>query len=904
LWILLGSSHAQAAEGPGVLAEWTFDRPEAPPPWRANGHVQNLRIIDGALCCETSGSDPILELSAALDLKASPRQAIEMRLQADREGAAEVFWSGTTQGRYGGFSEDKRTPFEVAAGGWRTYRLLPGWHSEGRIVRLRLDLFGGARFRIDFIRIVELPAAEPPPQPQFDFSRGPEGWLPVGDLRAAAGNAGVDLSAADREALWLSPPLDVNALDRSCVVLRLAAERDGVAEVCFLTDRSRGLHSLSFPVAGGGRERHYNLDMLAAKEWRDKVIALGFKPGGRMRLRSLGVALEPQGPPQLKIAALAPTEALPRAGRPFGLAALVANTGAGLAGPLRATLETPPGLEILSEPSPAEGKASLSHGDETALRWTLRATAPLSGRVTAQIAAPGADAAQAQATVRVSPRPAAGSGAMPEPQPARGPWEVGVYYFPGWNTASRWHPIQRFPERTPALGWYREGDPEVADWHIKWAVEHGITYFAYDWYWSKGARQLEHGLHDGYFRARHRHLLKFCLLWANHNPPGTHSLADCREVARYWIEHYFRRPEYYRVGGRPLVILFSPYNLTTDLSPAGVRQGFEAMREECRKAGVPEVFLAACVGGAHNLAAEGYDAITAYNWPNLGVVSTARRAPYSTLIDGYLRQWERLRDLSPLPLLLPVNGGWDSRPWHGDSALVRFDRTPELFRRHLEDARRLLETGPGRTNLLPGVLIEAWNEWGEGSYIEPHLEYGFEYLDAIREVFARAPAAHQDLTPADVGLGPYDVPEQRPPEPVWTFDGGLEGWDSSMHFGPLGATNGAWAGVTSGSDPALFGPPMQARAASFQRVLLRMRLTPLEAGPLRDSAQLFWATRRWPESEASSVRFPVALDGQWHDCELTVSANRRWTGVVTRLRLDPCSRPAIRVEVDALRLAP
>jgi len=30
------------------------------------------------------------------------------------------------------------------------------------------------------------------------------------------------------------------------------------------------------------------------------------------------------------------------------------------------------------------------------------------------------------------------------------------------------------------LGWYREGDPELADWQIKWAVEHGITFFAYD----------------------------------------------------------------------------------------------------------------------------------------------------------------------------------------------------------------------------------------------------------------------------------------------------------------------------------------------------------------------------------------------------------------------------------------
>jgi len=93
---------------------------------------------------------------------------------------------------------------------------------------------------------------------------------------------------------------------------------------------------------------------------------------------------------------------------------------------------------------------------------------------------------------------------VPEPKPVRGKYEVGVYYFPGWKTWSQWLPILPFPERKPVLGWYREGDPEVADWHIKWAVEHGITFFAYDWYWERGARRLEHALHDGYMKARYR----------------------------------------------------------------------------------------------------------------------------------------------------------------------------------------------------------------------------------------------------------------------------------------------------------------------------------------------------------------------------------------------------------------
>jgi hypothetical protein len=59
--------------------------------------------------------------------------------------------------------------------------------------------------------------------------------------------------------------------------------------------------------------------------------------------------------------------------------------------------------------------------------------------------------------------------------------------------------------------------------------------------------------------------------------------------------------------------------------------------------------------------------------------------------------------------------------------------TPEAFRRALETYRERLRRRPG-----PNFMsINAWNEWTEGSYIEPDTTNGMGYLEAISSVFGR-----------------------------------------------------------------------------------------------------------------------------------------------------------------------
>jgi hypothetical protein len=889
-------------------AEWRFDSPDVLKVWQANREIADVRFENGAMRFQTTGNDPILEYIPLLDLQAVPHQAIEIELKATTPGVAELFWSNTTQSPYGGFLPEKRTDFVVKGDGqWHTYRVFPFWQKEGRIVRLRFDPYGIGEFHLRAIRIVRLGGlGVRGGQRDFVFRGNRDDWLAWhgAQMQMTANGARLQLTEPDG---FVAGRVGIEAERFQMVAVRLRSSGVRRCAIVFATTEAYGLQQHAFEVIPDGKSRLYNIDMLDSRNWSGEVVMLGIRPGERagdaVTLEEVRVASEPLGAPDVHVLFFGIEDALPRVQSPLTVTLRVVNRGGQPARGMRVSLQLPPTARVLQPlHSPA---AELPFGGEAEWRWLVSFSRAWKGYFQAQIRTANAPVVQASTSAEVTPRLVkAKLRAVPAPAPVTPKYPVGVYYFPGWRSAGQWAPITRFPERKPVLGWYREGDPRIADWHIKWAVEHGITFFVYDWYWVQGARQLEHALHEGYFKSNYRRSLQFCLLWANHNPPGTSSQEDCLALVRYWIEHYFHRPEHLRIDGKPAVVIFSPYQLRADMGSDGVRRAFDAMREECARAALDGLYLLACIGSAGEaslVAREGYDAVTAYNWPHLGVSGGTKWAPFDTLIDGYRQQWESIVQNSPIPLLPPVCGGWDSRPWHGQDALVRYGRTPDKFKKHLQDALQFLQQH--RRNVVPMILIEAWNEWGEGSYIEPHREFGFGYLDAIREVFTSASPRHIDLTPADIGLPAPQVEIVSFTQPRWEFSRGGAGWDHGMNLTEPRIENRALTAMTTSNDPAFFGPPVRITAGRYRKIRLRMRLE-AQGEPFEDMAQVFWTTHSMGESEATSLKFPVRIDGQWREYVLSLTENSRWRGTVTRLRLDPCTRAGVKVQIGRIELLP
>ena len=78
------------------------------------------------------------------------------------------------------------------------------------------------------------------------------------------------------------------------------------------------------------------------------------------------------------------------------------------------------------------------------------------------------------------------------------------------------------------------------------------------------------------------------------------------------------------------------------------------------------------------------------------------------------------------PTIMPRR---DRTPRAGKNALVYSNSTPEKFRNALKEALNKISKKTDEHKIL---FLDSWNEWGEGSYMEPDIVFGHQYLEVLR----------------------------------------------------------------------------------------------------------------------------------------------------------------------------
>lgn len=98
-------------------------------------------------------------------------------------------------------------------------------------------------------------------------------------------------------------------------------------------------------------------------------------------------------------------------------------------------------------------------------------------------------------------------------------------------------------------------------------------------------------------------------------------------------------------------------------------------------------------------------------------------------ILSYDEVWEKILQRPHASKNMYLGGfvGFDDTPRHGYMGKIIYGRTPEKFEKYL--IRLLLKAGKNKNEM---IFINAWNEWGEGMYLEPDKKWGTRYLEAVK----------------------------------------------------------------------------------------------------------------------------------------------------------------------------
>ena len=397
------------------------------------------------------------------------------------------------------------------------------------------------------------------------------------------------------------------------------------------------------------------------------------------------------------------------------------------------------------------------------MTWELESEQPMTANMVLELKATDGSplAHQSLRMLFLPPMEIAAPPYIPAPVPVSTPILIGAHHCPLWEAdkPEMWLNVLKHPERTPALGFYSQQNPEVSDWETKWAVEHGISFFVYCWYrTSQGGAvktRFSSAIHDALFKSRFANKMKFTIMWENQSR-GQAGVADENDLFTnllpYWIETYFKHPSYLKVDNRPVLFIYRPEFLVEDLGGVtNVAKAFARMREACRDAGFDGVYLLGEYRGTDPkhltlMKSLGLDYTFAYCWhvPGSPTPEQAIRAQMD-----YIR---KTQELNILPQVVTVSQAWSG--WHDEGSIWKIP--PPQFETLLREAKDFTATLPQEQLGSRMLLLDNWNEWGEGHYIAPYREYGFGYLDAVRSVFSTAPEKHCDILPEDIGRGPYD----------------------------------------------------------------------------------------------------------------------------------------------------
>ncbi len=316
--------------------------------------------------------------------------------------------------------------------------------------------------------------------------------------------------------------------------------------------------------------------------------------------------------------------------------------------------------------------------------------------------------------------------------------------------------------------YYDLSDPEVIRWQAGLAREYGIDGFNIYHYWFKdGKQELEkpaelllanRDIDIGYF-----------FTWDNASWKRTWSNIDGNDWApafdkgnkeenpvlvefdygdkAQWATHFkylldfFKDSRYLKIDNKPVFMFIGISEPDTLKEMAGYwdmrakEEGFEGMCYATKK----KNFFSKKI----------FDSVFAYEpetsvWGKRRAIEKRlesklgikpRRDEPVRYIYSYDKAWERVLKNARTQSETRIFSGfvrYDDTPRRGKNAMIISGETPQLFEKYFGELYNIASRHDN-----PLILLTAWNEWGEGAYLEPDNRDGYDYLETVKRVVDR-----------------------------------------------------------------------------------------------------------------------------------------------------------------------
>lgn len=323
--------------------------------------------------------------------------------------------------------------------------------------------------------------------------------------------------------------------------------------------------------------------------------------------------------------------------------------------------------------------------------------------------------------------------------------------FTEWTNVSKAAPQFKghYQPRLPGeLGFYDLRLKDVMTRQIELAKLYGIYGFCFHYYWFSGHRVLETPL-DAFLTDQSAATdFPFCLCWANENwtkrwdgaddqviLAQEHSLDDHSAVFED-LNRYFEDPRYIKVGGCPLIVIYRPMIISQ------LAEMVSIWRTKAIAAGYPGIHLVATTAfGFDNPHDIEFDAICefpphAVSVPEISLNKeiynlhfSGKVFDYSETVDRFLNNlhstsFDKAPDRYPGVMM-----GWDNEARRPGAGNIYTGCTPRRFYDWIAGARDFSLKHHHPDSRF--IFVNAWNEWAEGTYLEPDREFGYSMLTAL-----------------------------------------------------------------------------------------------------------------------------------------------------------------------------